>query len=182
MAAEPRIRIFAVAAVALAYPATEAGFQIGAYGELFMARKIAAWALVTAVLVALLLLPRRQRPVSGAHLLLLAFPSAWLLLAFVHAAEFSGEVLHPVVFGLGLAGYLICLPFSLYLIAALLNPELAALRSRRARLSLVGLGLFFLAAGYLLGARNDLFMTCQDFEAAGAVLPSNCRADPSPAA
>ena len=58
LALDPKARTFLVTAVAMAFPAVEAGFQIGAYGEVFMSRKIASWSVVTAALVALALLPR----------------------------------------------------------------------------------------------------------------------------
>ena len=175
MEVEPRVRTFVVTSVALAFPAVEAGFQLGAYGEIFVMRKVASWSLVTAALLALVVVPRKARPVGWWQLLVLAVPSIWLIASWVHAAEWSGEVLRPAIFALGLVSYLVCIPFAAYLLIRLLKPDLLVLSGTRPRLALVGLLLAFIGAGYLIGARNDLFMTCQDFVVAGAEPAANCR-------
>ena len=42
------------------------------------------------------------------------------------------------------------------------------------KLVLFALALAFFSGGFLAGARNDLIMTCHDFELAGSMLPNNC--------
>lgn len=168
-------RTFLICAIALAFPFWSAGFELGAYGELFYIRKITAWSTVTAALVALLLIPRKAAPVSPLQLLILAVPSIWLLVAAAIGAQSGGEVLRPVLFVLGTASYLFCLPYAVYLIVQIINPEILSLEGWGPKVRLVALAVVFVAVGFGVGARNDLFMTCQDFEVAGDTPPANCR-------
>jgi hypothetical protein len=172
----PQIRVLVLASVALAYAAGQVGFELGGYGQIFYERKVAAWVLVTAVLVALLAAPRRHTPVPRRHLFVLAFPSVWLVLTLLRNTEFGGDFLFPVLFALGLVSCLVCLPYAGYLLVLLLQPDLLSLRGRRPWLTLIAIALLFLGAGYGIGRQNHLFFTCADFETAGDEPPANCRA------
>jgi len=175
---DPHARTFLVCAIALAYPVGMAGFELGAYGELFYDRKIAAWCTVTGALVALLLLPRRFAPVSRWHYLFLTIPSLWILLATAIGSHSGGEIVRPVLFWLGLLSYLLCLPYAIFLIVEIINPDFLALGGLKPKMRLVLIGLFFFGAGFITGARNDLLLTCDDFEIAGDTPPENCRPAP----
>jgi hypothetical protein len=128
------------------------------------------------VLVALLVVPRHLTPVPRRHLLVLGFPSVWLLLSLVRNTEFGGDFLYPALFALGLVSYLVCLPYAGYLLILLLQPDLLTLRGRRPWLALIGIALLFLGVGYGIGRFNHLFFTCADFVIAGDGPPENCRA------
>jgi hypothetical protein len=79
------------------------------------------------------------------------------------------------LFVLATLSYLVCLPYALYLVIEIINPQILTLQGWGPKLGLVAAAGFFLTAGYGAGVRNDLFMTCHDFEIAGDTPPSNCR-------
>ena len=74
---ERRWRTLMVAAVALAYPLGQTGFELGAYGELLFEHKLAAWTAVTATLIVFAVLPKQFVPVPRWHMWFLAIPSLW---------------------------------------------------------------------------------------------------------
>ena len=172
---EPRWRTLVVAAVALAYPVGQAGFELGAYGELFLDHKLTAWITVTATLIVLTVLPKRHLPVPRSHLWFLAIPSLWMLGRFVVGVSNPGALVHPVLFVIGVASFALCIPYAIYLIVRIANPGLGDLRETRLRLSLAAIAIVFFVAGYGIGMRNDLFLTCQEFRISGMELPENCR-------
>lgn len=171
----PKVRTFLICSIALAFPVGSAGFELGAYGELFYTRKITAWSTVTAALLALLVVPRKNVQVSPAQLAILAVPSVWLLMVMVFGSQSGGAVVRPVLFLLATGSYLFCLPFAVYLIVEIINPDLLNLEGWGPKVRLVGVATFFFLAGYAAGIRNDLLLTCHDFEVAGDTPPANCR-------
>jgi hypothetical protein len=171
----PRIRTFLLAAVAMSAPAGETGFQIGAWGEVFYSRPMGAWAIVTSLFIALLLVPRNKLPVPTAYLLVLLVPSIWIILKMFMFEYTEGQVMHPVLFGLGVVSYVVCLPFAGYLIVQIINPDLLDLRGWRPKLSLVAVLLTLFLIGFTLGRVNYLFVECEDFVLAGDEPPENCR-------
>ena len=171
---EPKWRTLVVAAVALAYPVGQTGFELGAYGELFFDNKLAAWITVTATLMVLCVLPKQYLPVPRSHLWFLAVPSLWLLARFAIGVSSPGALVHPVLFAVGAVSFALCVPYAIYLIARIANPNLADLRGTRLRLWLVAIAIIFFTAGYGIGKRNDLFLTCQELRISGAELPEYC--------
>ena len=168
---EPKWRTLVVAAVALAYPVGQTGFELGAYGELFFDNKLAAWITVTATLIVLCVLPKQYLPVPRWHLWFLAIPSLWLLARFAIGVTNPGALVHPVLFAVGGASFALCVPYAIYVIVRIANPGLADLRGTRLRL--------WFAAGYGIGKRNDLFLTCQELRISGTELPEYCVRDSS---
>jgi hypothetical protein len=168
-------RTFLLAAVAMAAPAGETGFQLGAWGELFYSRPMGAWAVVTSLLLALLLVPRRKIPVPPAYLLVLIVPSVWILLKMFMLDATGGEVFYPVLFWFGVASYMLCLPFAAYLIIQIINPDLLNLKGLRPKLSLAAILLTMFLIGFTLGRNNHLFVHCEDFTLAGDFPPANCQ-------
>ena len=173
-----RWRTLVVAAVALAFPAGQTGFQLGAHGQIFFDVRFSSWVTVTTTLIVLAVLPRRHLPVPRRNLWLLAVPSLWMLGRFVLGASRPGEVVHPLLFVLGLASYAFCVPYTIYLIIRIANPDLPELRGARAKLSLAAIAVGFFLAGYGVGTRNDLFLTCEEFRVSGSKLPANCQPGP----
>lgn len=171
---EPKWRTFLVAAVALAYPVGQTGFELGAYGEVFLDNKLTAWITVTATLIVLAALPKKELPVPRAHLWFLAIPSLWLLARFVIGVSTPGVLVHPVLFVAGALSFALCVPYAIYLIVRMANPGLPDLRETRHRFMLVVIAIIFFVAGYGIGMRNDLFMTCQDLRISGSELPEYC--------
>ena len=170
----PRVRTFLICAIALAFPVSGAGFEMGAYGQLLYDRKIVAWCTVSGALLALLLVPRRMAPASLLQLGVLAVPSIWLL-AVMFAGSHPGEVMRPVLLVLTVVSCLFCLPYAVYLIVEIINPDLLNLEGWWPKLRLVAIAVVFFVGGFAIGARNDLLFTCEDFEIAGSHPPAECR-------
>jgi hypothetical protein len=99
----------------------------------------------------------------------------------VAGSQEGGDITRPVLFVLATLSYLVCLPYALYLVIEIINPQILTLQGWGPKLGLVAAAGFFLAAGYGAGVRNDLFMTCHDFEISGDTPPSNCRSAADPA-
>ena len=64
---DPGVRAFILITVAIAYPAWEFGFEIGAFGRLFYEKVFVAWSISTALFVVLLiwLLPKLWRGIKS---------------------------------------------------------------------------------------------------------------------
>jgi hypothetical protein len=173
----PQARTFLICSIALAYHVGSAGFELAAYGELFYMRKITAWSTMTATLIALLVLPRAAANVSPWQFGVLAVPSIWLVGIMILGSH-STTITRPVLFMLATASYLVCLPYALYLIVEIVNPDLLNLEGWKPKARLAAVAIFFFLLGYGGGVRNDLFLTCEDFEIAGDTPPMNCRSSP----
>lgn len=145
------------------------GFNAGAFNTIFFDVYLGIWVLATAVLVGSLVSKLPPQFWWGRVLLLL--PSAWIVVAWLSdpAGDENGEVL----FGLTIVAAVVCLPFIVWVLAAAINPEFVNLPRMTRALVIAGVLLFALV-GFGMGARNDLFLNCDDFKVSGNDLPANC--------
>lgn len=167
-------RTFLLLSITLAYHMFNAGFELGAYGELFYIHKITAWSLVTGALLALLILPRKVSGIKVWQLFVLLIPSVWVMLASYFGLQNQGTIIRPGLFLLATVSYLFCLPYAIYIVVEIVNPDLLTLKGWKPKIGMIVVALFFLSIGILSGERNYLFMTCNDFEIAGDTPPTNC--------
>jgi hypothetical protein len=151
-------------------------FNLGAFGVIFFDRILAVWVMATLVLVASLFTPLPPRSWWGRIILLL--PSAWVVLAFLDSPA-DGERLDNSVFLIAIIVTLLTLPFIAWVLITAINPDFLELRTPN-RIAVVGAVLIFAAVGWGLGARNDAFLTCDDFKISGNDLPVNCVESDSP--
>ena len=79
----PVARSFILLCVALAYAAWDIGFELGAHGRIFFEKLFMVWAISTALLISLLILPNKKRKVPYVAFAVTAFPSVWLILAML---------------------------------------------------------------------------------------------------
>ena len=171
---ERRWRTLIVAAVALAYPLGQTGFELGAYGELLFEHKLAAWTAVTAILIVFAVLPKQFVPVPRWHMWFLAIPTLWMLGRFAIGVSNPGALVHPLIFAFGIASFVICFPYTIYLIVRVANPGLAEIRGFRMWSMLAAIGGLFFALGFFIGSWNELFITCQDAQIGGMEVPEYC--------
>jgi len=171
---EPRWRTLVVAAVALAYPVGMTGFELAAYGEILFDNMLGAWFTVTAVLVILVALPKRGMRLPRTHIWVLTFPSLWMLVRFIVGLSSPSDLIHPLLFVAGAMSFAICVPYAIYLVVRIANPELPDIRDTRLRIVLVVIAVAFFSAGYGIGLRNELFQACEELEVHDEVLPSHC--------
>ena len=154
-------------AVAVWWPA----FTLGAWGELFFDQLLTVWVISVAGLVVVLTQPR-GRPRWG-RAIALSIPSIWLALSFATATS-DGDLGAVLVELLGAAVGLIGIPFTLWSICRILWPELFTELRARARVGVLATVIVIAVASFLLGAAQEYFLTCADFEISGNSHPPGC--------
>lgn len=169
-----RWRTFVIAAVTMAYPLGQTGFELGAHGELSFENTLFAWTAVSATLVVLMVMPKRLLPVPRWHLGFLAVPSIWMLGRWAAGVAGPGALVHPALFALGIVSFALCFPYAVYLIVRIANPALAEIRGARLWATLVAVGAAFLVFGFFIGTRNELFVSCQEARMGRIELPQHC--------
>ena len=171
----PVARSFILLCVALAYAAWDIGFELGAHGRIFFEKLFMAWSIATALLIALLVIPRDRKRLPLTAIAVTAFPSVWLILVLLARATPDTPGLDALLFVTGLVVYLACFPYVIYLGVSIAYPDLLAHNDRRPRLVMLMIVVALLAAGYLMGTHHQRLISCEDFEIAGQHVPENCR-------
>ena len=145
-------------------------FNLGAFEEVFYEQLFTVWVIASIVFVASLVsdLP----PNNWAGRLVLLLPTAWVLVAWVDNPR-SADVGEDVVFWLTVVVTVVALPFVAWTLISAINPEFVELPTSN-KFAVGAAVLVFFAAGYLIGARNDSLLTCDDFTVSGNHAPSNC--------
>jgi hypothetical protein len=172
---ERRWRTLMVAAVALAYPLGQTGFQLGAYGELLFQHRLVAWTAVTATFCVFAVLPKAFMPVPRWHMWILAIPSLWMFVRFAIGISASGSLIHPVIYALGIASFVVCFPYAIYLIIRVANPDLTDIRGLRLWSILAAIAGIFFVLGYLIGTWSEYFVSCQEARIGRIETPAYCR-------
>lgn len=168
-------RAFFLAAIGLSTTTWNVAFNLGAYHTIFFRHLFSAWVVVTVILLATLVLPDQDAPITWPRRLLLFVPSLAVMVEVLYIYSPGVIDIDPIVVTLRAAVLLICLPFSIYVALTIVNPDLLRVRRPRYRLALLLLVGIIFVSGYSVGARNDLFLTCGDFAIAGEHMPDNCR-------
>ena len=171
----PVARSFILLCVALAYGAWDIGFELGAHGRIFFEKLFMVWSISTALLIALLVIPRDRKRMPPTTIAVTAFPSIWLLLAFLARATPDTPGLDVLLVATGLVVYLACFPLVIYMGVSIAHPDLLASTDRRPKFALLIIVVTLLAAGYLMGTHHQRLISCEDFEIAGQHVPENCR-------
>ena len=163
----PAIRTFLLLSITLAYHMFSTGFELGVHGELFYTHKLVAWAFVTGALVAFIIIPKRITGIKVWQLVVLLIPSMWAVLTSYFGVQNQGEIIRPGLFLLATVSYLICLPYAIYIVVEIVNPDLLEVKGYKPKIGIFFISMAFFVAGYFYGDYNYLFLTCQDFEIAG---------------
>ena len=164
----------AVATVTISLVSWRIAFNLGAYGEVFyddvLAFVVASTVGLAISVVASPYARDRQLFTSVA----LAAPAVWFVLAVLLFDSTAAAASRPVFGFIGLAIVLVSVPVGVKLLVDLFAPDLVSVRERG--LFAYGLAIIVIVAavGYVVGANNDAFLTCDDFKVAGADQPSNC--------
>ena len=175
--AERQWRTRVVAAVALAYPVGQAGFELGAFGELSFSHKLVAWTAVTATFIALTVIPRKFLNIPRWQIWVLCIPSLWMLGRFAMGMTGLNPVTGPIFYVAGIVSFIICFPFAIYIVVRIANPDLADIRGLKSWLPLLAIGVLFFSLGYLIGTWNQLLISCQEARIGRIELPDHCRRD-----
>ncbi len=171
---DPSVRAFILIVVAIAYPAWDFGFEIGAYGHLFFEKIFVAWSISTALFVVLLVVPKDKIRVPTVAWFATAVPSVWLVLALVIRAAPEVKLLGYALTASGFVAYLACFPYVIYMAVSIAYPELLRVPRRRSQVALAAIILGLVAAGFVIGKNHPYLLTCQDFEISGNYVPDEC--------
>ena len=146
------------------------GFNMGAFGVIFFGQLLAIWVIATVVLVGSLVsdLP----PDTWPRRLVLLVPSLWIIAAWVDS-NYSFNRSERFVFAMTVIVTLIVLPAVAWILVTVVNTDFAELPGRKKGIVIATVGLFIII-GFAFGARNDMFLDCEDFKISGNDLPSNC--------
>lgn len=154
-------------------------FNLGAFDTIFFDAIFTVWVIATIVLVGSLV--SKLPPQNWFGRFVLVVPSLWLLAAWI-VDPAGKDVASQVVFASTIFITLICLPFIAWILISAINPDFLELAGSNKAAIIVAV-LLITAAGYFAGARNDIFLNCEDFKVSGNDLPDNCLATdevPSP--
>ena len=172
---DPGVRAFILIVIAVAYPAWDLGFELGAYGRLFYEKVFVAWSISTALLVVLLVVPGDKLKVPKFAWFATAIPSVWLVLALAIRAAPDVKFLGHALTTAGFLAYVACFPYVVYMAVSIAYPDLLRLTQRRAQVALTAIIVGLLGAGVIAGKNHSHFLTCEDFEISGHHVPANCR-------
>lgn len=175
METNPADRATLLIAVATATGAFLIGFNFGAFDVVFFDALLSVWVIATIVFVASFITSLPPRNWLGRLVLLI--PSVWLILAWV--ADPAGEdAASDAVYAFTLILTLVTLPFIAWILVSVINPDFLELPVPN-RMTIIAALVVFALAGFGLGARNDVFLNCDDFKVSGNDLPANCTSGPN---
>ena len=175
---DPGVRAFILIVVALAYPAWDIGFEIGAYGRLFFEKVFVAWSISTALFIVLLVVPKDKFRVPTVTWFATAIPSVWLVLALSIRAAPEVKLIGYALTASGFIAYLACFPYVIYMAVSIAYPDLLRVRQRTSQAALAAIILGFVSAGFVVGKNHSYLLTCEDFEISGNYIPADCRPSP----
>jgi len=146
-------------------------FNLGAFGEIFFEQILTVWVIATIVLVASFF--SKLPPHRWVGRLLLLVLTVWLILAAVADPRQPEDRATKFIFGLTVFVTVVCLPFIGWILVSAINPDFTHLTLPR-RIAILAAVVLFAGAGFFIGARNDVFLTCEDFEVSGNFVPTKC--------
>ena len=175
LAVEAALVRHGVSAIAMSVAVWEITFNLGVFQTVFFEHGFTIWVASTAAFLASLFVRRpNDAPLltwRGRFVMLL--PSVWLVVLLFDDPTSQGEAA-DVVFWVTIAVVVIALPYMLYVVVLVVTPDLIDLKERRLVYALAGIVLSIGVVGYGVGARNELFLSCHDFQVSGNDLPARC--------
>lgn len=176
---DPGLRTVVLGAIGIAVPVWETAFNLGAYGTVFYERLFWLWVLSTTTVLTLVLLARGASPVPRWGLAVMGLPTAVILLDLGSSALPDSDTMELFLVTASALAIVVALPYTAYVISEIVNQDLLDVSGLRTIGALAAIAVVIGAAGFTAGLRNDLLLTCEDFEIAGSALPDNCNDEPS---
>ena len=171
-------RTFTIATVGGAAFIWDIAFNLGVYDTIFFEKIFVVWAASLAVFWVSIVLPDEHAPVSWWGRVILILPTVWVILALITEPT-DITTTNGVMLWIGLGIYVACLPYTLYVITTITNPEFFAFKSPRLGVALALILLLISITSFLVGRNNHLFLTCEDFKVSGNDIPPTCVQGPS---
>jgi hypothetical protein len=136
---------------------------------------LSIWVVATVVFVASLLTTISPR--SWLVRLVLLTPLVWIILAWI-ADPAGQDAASDALYLFTLILTLVTPPFIAWILVSAINPDFLEL-PRPKRIAFFAALVVFALAGLGMGARNDVFLDCDDFRISGNDLPANCTSGPN---
>ena len=165
-----------VACVLIALEVWPIGFNFGAYGTVFWSDLFEIWVVSAVTFLAgvyLLQTSPVRPPIRWRELATMLLPSLWFLAQALDRA-YPGGVLAWIKGLLEVLTVIFALPVVVGVVMRVTMPEVLKLRGRRMNFALIVITLAICTASYLIGLRNDLLFSCDDFSISGDDPPANC--------
>lgn len=169
------LQTLVLSAVAVGTTVWGIGFNLGAFGTVFFDDTFTIWVVSTAVFLSLVCTNRGRKRLRWYSSLILLGPSFLIGLDYVENFVQEVNVIDNLILLISLGVGVISLPYSAFVVVSILNPDLMDLKTRKTQLLIGAVGVFFIVAGFTVGANNYLFLSCADFKVSGNDLPANCR-------
>ncbi|CAN5145362.1 hypothetical protein BH09ACT6_BH09ACT6_23870 [soil metagenome] len=147
-------------------------FTLGAWGEIFFDILLTVWAATTAAFIVVVLVPGARKRI-GWRLLTLLLPSLWLAINIAVPAD-GGDLWLALVALLGVVVILVGIPFTMWVLARVVWPDLSETVPTRGKVLVLFVVLLIAAGSYALGANQARFLTCEDFTVSGNSEPPGC--------
>jgi hypothetical protein len=170
MDATPSDRATLLITAGSATVAFSVGFNLGAFGVIFFGQLLAIWVISTVVFVGSLVsdLP----PDTWPRRLVLLVPTLWIIAAWIDS-NYAFNRSERFAFALTVLVTLVVLPIVAWVLVTVVNSDFAELPGTKKGIVIATVGLFIII-GFAFGARNDMFLDCEDFKISGNDLPANC--------
>ena len=161
--------------VAAATGAFVIAFNFGAFDVVFFDTLLSIWVIATIVLVGSFVSSLPPRGWLGR--LVLLTPTAWVVAAIV-ADPAGQDAVHDALYVASVIVTLVTLPFIAWVLVVAIRPDFLEL-PRSNRIAVIAAVGVFAVIGLGMGARNDVFLNCDDFKVSGNDLPANCTSGPN---
>ncbi|MGI9344047.1 MAG: hypothetical protein ACR2QV_14500 [Gammaproteobacteria bacterium] len=176
---DPGVRAFVLITVAIAFPAWDLGFELGAFGRLFYEKVFVAWSISTALFLVLVFIPKEKLEVPRLAWFATAIPSFWLVLALTIRVAPDAELLGQALTVMGFVAYLACFPYVIYMAVSIVYPDLLRITRIAPRIAIGAIIVSLVLTGFIAGRNHPHFLTCEDFEISGNFVPENCTPTPT---
>ncbi|CAN0535939.1 unnamed protein product, partial [Laminaria digitata] len=150
-------------------------FDVALYGDLSFRVYLHVWAVGLVVVLGALVLPAGTRPITKKGAFVLLLPVLFFPGSVLETRQHVGglTVLEALLLLVVALAYLVAIPFTLYTLAKILDPDLVELPSKRMRRGLAAIVLVMAVLGYTLASHHPTWLTCRQFDMDGAGRPSN---------
>lgn len=160
-------RTFMLVTIAGSLAAWEIGFDLGAFETVAYRRVFTVFVVSTVVLLTTFVRNDETLATSPFSRVILGLPLAYLF------ADLTFLTVSQTVVDLFNMAIVLTFPWTVYVIARLVDQDYFSLPRREQAIALVAVVLIGLA-GFYVGASHERFLTCDDFARSGDFQPPNC--------
>ncbi len=170
---DKQTRGFLFGAITLGISVWDLTFNYGVYRTVFYHKIFIIWIASISLFLACIILPRHLLPLRTWGLLILIFPSLWVALGWIDLQN-DMPIIGTAILAVLIIILVFCLPYMIYVIASITDPEIVDIPNKRLRYGLVLIAVIVGILGFSIGNYQDRFLTCHQFEVSGDYVPEKC--------